>query len=96
MLPQRIRLGQCQLGESALVLLQTIHSVLNVSLLWSSLCKNNKFHIFQEIWINALTVYGAGSHCSTGELFLYVRGLDVSSCSLKLVLTEPGMLLGPS
>lgn len=32
-LPQRMRLGQCQLGESALVLLQTIYSVLNVSLL---------------------------------------------------------------
>lgn len=39
MLPQRMRLGQCQLGESALVLLQTIHSILNVSLLWSSCCK---------------------------------------------------------
>lgn len=31
-----------------------------------------------------------------GELFIYLRVLDVGDCLLKLVLTEPGMLLGPS
>lgn len=94
-LPQRMRLGQCQLGECSCAASDNPLRPQCLSALVFPL-QNNKFHFFQEVWINALTGYGAGSHCSTaGQLFIYWRVLDVGDCSLKLVLTEPGMLLGP-
>lgn len=96
-LPQRMRFGQCHPGESALVLLQTIHSFLNVSLLWSSLFKIiNLASSRRSSKDKCIDRYDTGSHCSTGELFIYLRVLNVGNCLLKLVLTEPGMLLGPS